>query len=89
MPSYRVIAPGFFGGTIYEPGGKREIIDVDKPFKVVPSWMVLIDEKEEAKTARKQREAKQVNDAKSAKAADKVETDGTDFLGKNSKVETL
>jgi hypothetical protein len=41
MSSYKVIAPGFFGGISYSPTGKRTTLIVDKPFAKdkLPSWL--------------------------------------------------
>lgn len=46
MPSYRVLNKGFFHGRIYDPDGKRPILDVNKPFtkKTMPSWVELIED---------------------------------------------
>ena len=46
MPSYNVIAKGFYGGKTYDPQGKRRVLDVDKPFNkaTMPSWVEPIKE---------------------------------------------
>jgi hypothetical protein len=40
--SYRVKSPGFHGGQLYHPQGKRTVLTVDKKFEKTPSWLVLI-----------------------------------------------
>lgn len=40
--SYRVKSPGFHGGQLYHPEGKRKILTVKEPFKKIPSWLILI-----------------------------------------------
>lgn len=40
--SYRVKSPGFHGGQLYDPNGKRKILTVKEPFKKTPSWLILI-----------------------------------------------
>lgn len=40
--SYRVKSPGFYGGQLYDPNGKRKILTVKEPFKKTPSWLILI-----------------------------------------------
>ena len=48
MPSYKVIEKGFYGGRIYDPNGKRNVLHTDKPFpkknnkEQIPSWLKLI-----------------------------------------------
>lgn len=68
MPTYKVIAPGFFEGRHYHPEGKRSVLITAKPFNKVdlkkpkkkvnnpiPSW--LIDMPEETAIVKKKREA--------------------------------
>ena len=40
--SYRVKSPGFHGGQLYDPNGKRKILTVKESFKKTPSWLILI-----------------------------------------------
>lgn len=49
MPKYRVLKPGFFGGRLYDPQGKRSVLHTDKPFpkdddgeEQIPSWLALM-----------------------------------------------
>lgn len=46
MPQYKVIARGFHGGKLYDPAGKRTVLNTDKPFtkgkkskNPMPSWL--------------------------------------------------
>jgi hypothetical protein len=43
MPTYRVKSAGFYGGTMYDPDGKRKTLTVDLPFngkdRPFPSWV--------------------------------------------------
>jgi len=89
MPSYRATEPGFFGGALYAPDSKREIVTTDKPLKPVPSWLKLIDETTETAKERKAREAAEAAALKQQKAADKQSTDAVDFSGASPGVETL
>lgn len=59
--TYRVIAPGFHGGKLYDPAGKRQILTVDKPFKKgkLPSW--LAEMPSESKAVREKREAQEAS----------------------------
>jgi hypothetical protein len=100
MPKYKVTAPGYHGGHLYHPEGKRKVLITDKPFskKNMPSWVKLMkSETAEEKEARKAKEA-----AESKEAAEKAEQDQKDikeasFLGegegappaKSGVVETL
>ena len=44
MPSYKVIAPGFYQGMHYNPIGKRNVLHTDKPFrkKIIPSVLIAM-----------------------------------------------
>lgn len=96
MPSYKVIAPGYFNGHIYDPKGKRPVLHTDTPFKKkeMPSW--LAEMPEESAAVRKKREAQEASAA--AAAAEQVEQGQKDiqdasFMGDGehagAKVETL
>jgi len=95
MPSYKVIAPGFFDGKMYDPEGKRNVLHTDKPFKKkeMPSWLAEMPKETEA--VRKKREAQEASAA--AAEAEKAEQDQKDittasFMGEGesgAKVETL
>lgn len=99
MPSYKVIAPGFFGGQQYHPEGKRDVLHTDKPFpkkdgkELIPSWLKSI--KAETAAEKKKRiaaEKKAKAAADKAKADDTDEIKGASFMGDaddSSSVETL
>ncbi len=95
MPSYKVIAPGFFDSKLYSPTGKRPVLYTDKPFKKaeMPSW--LIEMPKETTAAKKKREAAAAATATSdAEKSDQDKTDIADasFLGdgeSGNSVETL
>lgn len=101
MPSYKVLEPGFYGGRMYAPDGKRPVLHTDKPFpkkgnkEQVPKWLEPITKTETA-AEKKKRETAEKKAAKAA--ADKVEQDQKDvaeasFMGDgeqaSSAVETL
>ncbi len=75
MPSYKVIADGFHEGKLYSPTGKRQVLDTDKAFKKVPSWLVPI--KGETATQAKKRRATEAAKEKAAK--EKAEQDKKDI----------
>ena len=57
MPQYKVIAAGFYDGHLYDPEGKRTVLQVDKPFtkkNKMPSWVT--DMPKETAAAKKKRE---------------------------------
>lgn len=95
MPQYKVIATGFYNGKLYDPDGKRRVLDVDKPFnkKNMPKWVSEMPKESDA--VKKKREAQEAS--RNAIDADKVEQDQKDiadasFLGdgeKGSAVETI
>jgi len=91
MPSYRATEPGFFGGALYAPDSKREIVTTEKPLKPVPSWLKPIGETKETAAERKAREAAEAAALKAKKAEDEKAAKDVDFTnGANgSKVETL
>ena len=39
MPKYLVKEKGFYNGRIYDPFGKRTILDTSEAFKKCPSWL--------------------------------------------------
>ena len=43
MPQYRATAAGFFGGCMYGPNQKRQIISTAEPLNPIPSWMEPIN----------------------------------------------
>lgn len=55
MPSYKVIAKGFYENNIYDPNGKRKELHVDKALKPCPEWLTPI--KKESTAKKRQREA--------------------------------
>ena len=99
MPRYKVIAPGFANGMLYNPEGKRRVLNTDKPFtkkNPMPSW--LADMPKESDAACKKREAQEASQAETD--SDKSEQDQKDikeasFLGEGesgeagSSVQTL
>jgi hypothetical protein len=93
MPSYQVIEKGFYGGSLYDPAGKRRTLHVEKPFKKCPSWLKPL--KAESATVAKKRVTaeKKVAKADAKKAADDTaEIKGASFMGdgeNGSTVETL
>ncbi len=105
MPQYKVIAPGFYDGRLYDPQGKRKTLSIDLPFNKknpMPTWLTKIPE--ESKALKEKREAleKSQKEADDQKALDdkndianaSTEGDGseTSFISKgdkSSKVETL
>jgi len=98
MPSYKVKSKGFFGGVLYDPQGKRPILNTDLPFsevdgeEQVPGWLEAIPCETPAQArARKGAETKARNAAKKKAEADKKEIEGASFLGgeASSTVETL
>ena len=41
MPQYKVKSVGFYEGKLYDPEGKRKVLNTDKPFPKgkIPSWV--------------------------------------------------
>ncbi len=89
MPSYRATESGFYGGALYAPNSKREIVTTDRPLKPVPSWLKLIEETKETAAERKAREAAEAKALKEQKETDDAALKSTDFTGKSGGVETL
>lgn len=99
MPSYKVLQPGFFGGRIYDPEGKRPVLHTDKPFpkkdkvEQVPSWLEPLKAETTAeKKKREAAEAKALEAAEAKKEADQKDIENMSFMGDGespSNVETL
>lgn len=95
MPQYKVVAPGFFGGKMYDPNGKRNVLFVDKPFKKgkLPSWLAEMPKESAAvKKKREEQEASQAAAAAEKAAQDEQDIENASFLGDGelgSNVETL
>ena len=89
MPRYKVDAPGFYEGRLYDPNGKRKFLNVDKPFtkkNKKPSW--VSDMPQESEVVRLKREAQEASQL--AADAEKAEQDEKDineasFLGDGEK----
>ena len=57
MPTYKVIAPGFYDDKYYHPEGKRQVLTTDKPFtkkNKMPSWVTKMPK--ESAALKKKRE---------------------------------
>jgi len=105
MPTYKVIAPGFYDGKLYDPEGKRKTLTTDKPFtkkkgkNPLPSWLTEMPKESEA--VRKKREAQkssqkdadeQSTEEQVALASTEGDAQEASFIGEtagNSNVETL
>lgn len=92
MPTYKVIKPGFMGGKLYDPQGKRRTLTVSKAFENCPSWLEPV--KEESAAQRKKREAAEAKAEKATKAKateDKKDVDEVTFTQapSSAQVETL
>ena len=86
MPSYKVLEPGFYGGRMYAPDGKRPVLHTEEPFpskngkEQVPSWVERIGEKPV------QQQAPANNDGPSVKELKAELTElGVEFKGNASK----
>lgn len=55
MPTYEVIEQGFYKGQMYDPNGKRRILQSDAPFKPVPKWLKAVKEVTETAAEKKKR----------------------------------
>jgi hypothetical protein len=79
MIGYPVKQKGFFGGKLYDPEGKRNVLYVDKPFKKdeKPGW---VGDPIEQKAAPKKAAPKKA-------APKKAATDAPDFTGDGVPVE--
>lgn len=96
MPQYRVKSPGFHGGKLYDPNGRRRVLTTDAPLKKVPSWLEpLKSETASQAKARRAAETKAKKAAAASKDEIRDEVDGASFMAddldaeKKSNVETL
>jgi len=94
MPSYKVIAPGFFNGKFYSPEGKRPVLHTDKPFSKknpLPSWLSAMTKESAAAKAKRESQAISQDAADKQKAEqDQKDVEDLSFLGEGeSAVETL
>ena len=55
MPTYDVIEQGFFKGQMYDPNGKRRVLQTDAPLKPVPKWLKTVKEVSETAAEKKKR----------------------------------
>jgi len=55
MPTYEVIEQGFYKGQMYDPNGKRRILQSDAPLKPVPKWLKAVKEVTETAAEKKKR----------------------------------
>lgn len=60
MPTYEVIEQGFFKGQMYDPNGKRRVLQTDAPLKPVPKWLKAVKDVTETAAEKKQRLADEV-----------------------------
>lgn len=80
MPQYKVKAPGFYDGVLYDPAGKRKTLTTDKAFAKCPSWLEPIKGETAAeKGARTKAENKAKEEAKKQAAEDKKAVDAVTF----------
>lgn len=93
MPRYKVTARGFMGSIFYEPGHPRKgVVITDKPLKLVPSWLELMEEETAAqKKSRKKAEAGKTKADAEKTEQDKVDIDSVTFTESEpgANVETL
>lgn len=96
MPSYKVLKPGFFGGRLYDPEGKRRVLHTDKKFPMkgkveqVPTWLEAI--KTETAAQKASREASDLKAAEAAalkNEADQKEIADASFMGAGESVNTV
>jgi len=94
MPSYKVLKPGFFGGTLYEPNGKRPVLYTEDAFPTekgkeqVPSWLEAMGEKAKLTPAQKAARTKAAKAAEEKAASDAKDIEGASFMTEPG-VETL
>ena len=88
MPSYKVIAPGFFEGVLRKPDSLRTgVINTDKPIEPVPSWLELMKNEPAAK---KKARSKSAADAAKKKAEDDKDIQSATFMtAPNTDITTL
>jgi len=55
MPTYEVIEQGFFKGQMYDPNGKRRVLQTDAPLKPVPKWLKAVKDVTETAAEKKKR----------------------------------
>lgn len=81
MPTYEVLKPGFHGGELYSPRGKRRTLTTEVAFKKTPSWLRLVEKGAKRKPAAK---------PKTKVEADvKAEIDEANFLGEGETSPTV
>lgn len=91
MPKYQVTGKGFYEGKVYDPIGKRRVLNTDKPLKPVPSWLKLIKQKAETAAEKKKRlaaEKKTEAEAKEKAEQDQKDIDDASFLGEGENSDT-
>lgn len=95
MPRYKVTARGFYDGKLYDPLGKRPVLDTDKPFtkkNPMPSWVTEMPKESAALKAKREAaekaqaaldKAKAEEDAEELKAASSEGNEGesASFMG--------
>ena len=90
MPTYKVIADGFYGGCLYSPKHpRRNRLVTDNPIKDLPSWLEF---ERELTQAQKRKRQTQLANAKKKAAKDLEEIESARFettTMKDSGVETL
>lgn len=95
MPQYKVIAPGFYNGKMYNPEGKRNVLYTDKPFskkEPMPTWLATMpQESEGVRLKREAREAQQAENDAEKSAQDEKDITNASFMGvgESGVVETL
>ena len=67
MPSYKAKSKGFYGGKLYGPSEKRQILRTEKKLSPVPSWLEPIKETRKPAAAAKKKVAKKKAAKKSSK----------------------
>jgi len=91
MPTYEVIEQGFFKGQMYDPNGKRRVLQTDTPLKPVPKWLKAVKDVTETAAEKKQRLADEAAQAE-VNAQNKRDIDAVTFQNPPSlsnTVETL
>lgn len=81
MPQYKVIAPGFYKGEMYNPTGKRRVLTTDKPFSQknpMPSWVIAMPDEDAAVKAK--REAQEASRKAAVKSLTESVTKAEDDL---------
>jgi len=91
MPTYEVIEQGFFKGQMYDPNGKRRVLQTDTPLKPVPKWLKAVKDVTETAAEKKRRLADEAALAE-VNAQNKRDIDAVTFqnpLSLSNAVETL